>query len=447
MLYFKHLTSDRIKPDARLVIKKYGMEGYGILTVLREIVAEYVKSDNQSEWGMVDPMYDIDLLADECHTTVEKLKDLLHYCDDKKIFDKKDGRLYWEQIKERLDEYSKKVLRTKSSEKDNVQTVSVQGTDNIRNNRVEQSRVEQNRIIGGDEKTEASPPIDNKRQEPTSIGSVLLKRKAISLKGSSPISTEWQDKATRYAKGLNIDLNKLDSSLRARYFKIFKDAAGGRNRKNLEIAYSYLADYTLPITLEAKVKYLFWIYENGPQVNMKAGFVNVGLMIVAAAATLLFLLLPPIVNKFTPVKAVSHIIVQQKQIPTQIPDVSKSGRGGDISSTSPVLFDIREKAREIAKEFKINPDTFECVIEHESGFHSRRPDGSLKCGDSGASCGLGQIQLATWKSIRRHAGWSEEDLRADDIENLRTTAYGLSTLWYEHWTAYQYCHYQLGMNL
>lgn len=98
-----------------------------------------------------------------------------------------------------------------------------------------------------------------------------------------------------------------------------------------------------------------------------------------------------------------------------------------------------EMARSLAREAGINDDMFVCIIQKESGFNSRRVDGSLKCGDNGASCGLAQFQLPTWMSVRRHAGWSQEDLRADDYENLKTAAYGLKNGWKYHWTGYHVC--------
>ena len=101
--------------------------------------------------------------------------------------------------------------------------------------------------------------------------------------------------------------------------------------------------------------------------------------------------------------------------------------------------DTVQLARSIAQQYNINEDAFLCIIQKESGFNSRRPDGSLKCSDHGASCGLGQIQYPTWVSIRRKAGWSTEDLRADDTENLKTVAFGLTNGWKLHWTAYHVC--------
>lgn len=98
-------------------------------------------------------------------------------------------------------------------------------------------------------------------------------------------------------------------------------------------------------------------------------------------------------------------------------------------------------AQSTAKEFGMDPDTLLCVLNQESGVESHDPTtGNLKCGDNGASCGIGQIKLGTWKSIRKNAGWDTQDLRWNDSENIRTTAYGITHGWQEHWTGYRTCH-------
>lgn len=291
----------------------------------------------------------------------------------------------------------------------------------------------------------AAPKIE---KGTSSIASVLKDRFKLPVQESKQVSTSWQDKALRYAKGLKIDLDALDKGIKSRYFKVFKSADAGRNRKNLEIAYSYLADFTRPLTPIAKVKYLFWIYENGPITNKSAGFAAIGkVLLVAAVSSLVLLFFPRMMFRTTIVKP--HEVTKPAAVsPTRTLEVSRRGRSeATFATASAVLSDVKGTAYSIAGEFGINPETFICVLQHESGLNSRNPDGSLKCGDSGRSCGIGQIQLPTWISIRRHAGWSTEDRRGDDIENMRTTAYGLSTLWYEHWTGYRICHYQLGMNL
>lgn len=113
-----------------------------------------------------------------------------------------------------------------------------------------------------------------------------------------------------------------------------------------------------------------------------------------------------------------------------------------VYSRIPSLTEKEGVARYFADKFGINSETLLCTLRGESGIEGYTVKSGyteLKCGDNGKSCGIGQIQLPTWKSMRKHAGWSTEDLRGNDFENIRTTAYGMSTVWAEHWTAYRNC--------
>jgi hypothetical protein len=129
--------------------------------------------------------------------------------------------------------------------------------------------------------------------------------------------------------------------------------------------------------------------------------------------------------------------------PTPLPDGTREKPAPDGLENKNLIILSRDEAegyaRKLARQYKINEEAVVCTFIQESGFLSRRPDGSLKCGDGGASCGTGQIQLPTWKSMRKHAGWTTEDLRGNDVENIKTTVYGLATLWKYHWTGYRTC--------
>lgn len=102
------------------------------------------------------------------------------------------------------------------------------------------------------------------RKSLNSIGSVLKDRYSFSPPKNNGITTQWQDKAFRYADKLQI---KLNDDLKGRWLKVFKQADLGRKSKNLEQAYSYLVDYPNPLSTEEKIKYFFYIYENGLQEN------------------------------------------------------------------------------------------------------------------------------------------------------------------------------------
>ncbi|MGI8419493.1 MAG: hypothetical protein ACR2LN_02505 [Candidatus Levyibacteriota bacterium] len=97
-----------------------------------------------------------------------------------------------------------------------------------------------------------------------SVGAILQDKYKFSPPKSNAITTQWQDKAFRYADKLQI---KLTEELKGRWLKAFKQAENGRKTSNLEKAYSYLVDYPNQLNSEEKIKYFFYIYENGLQEN------------------------------------------------------------------------------------------------------------------------------------------------------------------------------------
>lgn len=111
MKWFRHESTDRNEIESKLIRSKFAAEGYGIYCTLQEVIAEYVEKDNIQEWGYVHPLHSIETLAQECSTTVEKLQDFLKFCDEKKIFEKKDGRLFCSLILKRLDTFAERTRR------------------------------------------------------------------------------------------------------------------------------------------------------------------------------------------------------------------------------------------------------------------------------------------------------------------------------------------------
>lgn len=239
MKYFEHYTNDRNSIASKLIRRKFGAKGYGIYISLLECIGEYVKADNFSEWGQVDAMHDMESLADECSTSVEELKEFLLFCDEKKIFEKKNGRLYSSLILERLDAYARKVgqSRTKS---DNVA---------INENRIDENRREEKRIDSG---KSASPKIE----KPTEILGVKTDT-ILEKKSHSGISTAWQDKAFRLASYLNLSLK--NEKLKERWLAFIK----GHDSPHLDETTSYLVDYPPYKALandEARMKYFISVF-------------------------------------------------------------------------------------------------------------------------------------------------------------------------------------------
>lgn len=92
-----------------------------------------------------------------------------------------------------------------------------------------------------------------------SVGDILGVKVAVSPHvPKDGIYTEYQEKALRYADELDITLDKKNTP---RWVKVFKQAHNGRNAANLERAYSYLRDVSLPS--DEKMLMFFKIYENG----------------------------------------------------------------------------------------------------------------------------------------------------------------------------------------
>lgn len=117
MKWFQHNSNLRNELEMKLIRSKFGAEGYGIYMSLKEVVAEFIEINNPKEWGSVNPLHTIDTLAKECDTTPETLKKFLEFCNEKKIFLKKDGRLFDPLIEKELDNFFTRINRKKHTTK------------------------------------------------------------------------------------------------------------------------------------------------------------------------------------------------------------------------------------------------------------------------------------------------------------------------------------------
>ena len=111
MKWFQHGSTDRNEIESKLIRSKFGAEGYGIYCSLQEVIAEYVAKENIPEWGFAHPLHTVETLAQECSTTTEKLQEFLTFCDEKQIFEKRDGRLFCALILKRLDTFAERTRR------------------------------------------------------------------------------------------------------------------------------------------------------------------------------------------------------------------------------------------------------------------------------------------------------------------------------------------------
>lgn len=106
MIWFKHDITARKDVKLKKLVKKFGVEGYGVYFSLLEIIADNIKTDNCWEWGFVDKEHDLETLADEVGVSVEKLAEILSYANEINLLYKIDGRLCCPQLLSRLDRYS-----------------------------------------------------------------------------------------------------------------------------------------------------------------------------------------------------------------------------------------------------------------------------------------------------------------------------------------------------
>ncbi len=100
-----------------------------------------------------------------------------------------------------------------------------------------------------------------KSPEKNSIGEILQNKYAFP-KETANISTPYQEKAFRYAKGLSLPLSDKD---KPRFIKIFRDEHLGlrKTKGSTDQAYSFLKDYDGNLSYDDKLNFFFSIYENG----------------------------------------------------------------------------------------------------------------------------------------------------------------------------------------
>ncbi len=140
MRWYKHDNDDRNKIESKLIKAKFGAEGYGIFTALKEMVGEYITSENYLDWGHISPLHDVQTIADECCTTPEKMKAFLKFCDEKNILEKDEKGLFYKDILDRVDDFAERVRREYGQGTNKVRTKS-----DIEEKRIDKKRTEQKR--------------------------------------------------------------------------------------------------------------------------------------------------------------------------------------------------------------------------------------------------------------------------------------------------------------
>ena len=112
MKYLGHDTNSRNDVRLKRLIKKHGVKGYGVYWAINEIIAEKIDRSNLS----CRLECSIEELADEFNEDTDTIRTIAGYCTDMGLITF-DGKNYLNtKILKRLDEYTKKSIRTLSGE-------------------------------------------------------------------------------------------------------------------------------------------------------------------------------------------------------------------------------------------------------------------------------------------------------------------------------------------
>lgn len=262
MKWFKHDTNTFSNPKIEMLKEKHGVAGYGVYFQLIELIAAAVDKENVDDWGYLPDVYSLEYLAKKFCVETPLLEEILDTCIALKLIEKKGNKIFSKKVLERCDEFTEKLKRSLSgSSKDSNGTKSKLSPDSVPTDSGTRSKEKEQEVEKETENinTGRSPEIKN-----SSIGSILKEKYNFPSPKTNGISHAWQDKAFRYAESLHIDLT---DNTKLRWLKVFKQATDGRKSKNLESAFSYLCDYPKKLSSDEKIKYFFYIYENGLQKN------------------------------------------------------------------------------------------------------------------------------------------------------------------------------------
>lgn len=163
MKYLQHETNARNDVKMKQLRRRYGLTGYGVYFIMLEIIGENVRPDNVDEWGFVDKFHNVETLTDEVNltkqeVTPETFKEILTFCNELDLFQKKNDKLFCKQILKRLDEYSQIIKRNearrnklgdkKGTKKSTTPDIlpMVSGENRVEEKRIEKNKREENKI-------------------------------------------------------------------------------------------------------------------------------------------------------------------------------------------------------------------------------------------------------------------------------------------------------------
>ncbi len=143
MKWFKHDSDARSDVRSKLLISKFGFEGYGIYWAILEFIADDIdEKKDPNFWGILPEIFTIEFLVTEFRIDENKLKNIFDFMAEIGLIDKQnwtENRIANKKIIRRTDEYTRKVCARQKQTPDKLRTNSGQTPKNIR---LEESRVE-----------------------------------------------------------------------------------------------------------------------------------------------------------------------------------------------------------------------------------------------------------------------------------------------------------------
>lgn len=115
MKWFEQSTTEHSSLIGKQILKTHGAAGYGAYVILKQIIGENM-NENMTEWGYVPKDLSMEDLAEKCGLPIDKFRQFITFCDERFIFEQREGRLFCASLLEEKNEYAKKVQRRKNKE-------------------------------------------------------------------------------------------------------------------------------------------------------------------------------------------------------------------------------------------------------------------------------------------------------------------------------------------
>jgi hypothetical protein len=114
MKYFKHHTDAGFNKKINRLKRAYKAEGYGIYFQIIELIGHDLNADNFEDWGFLPKDYQDDMayLSDVVMTDPKTLKEVIDFCYQIDLFEKRGDRLYCQRVLDEADEYTQRLINT-----------------------------------------------------------------------------------------------------------------------------------------------------------------------------------------------------------------------------------------------------------------------------------------------------------------------------------------------